>query len=184
MKQTYSFFDMDMSKFMPAFKMPAMDVDAVMASYRRNVEALTAANQCAFEGAGAVARRQAEIARDAIESYTKAFGDLLTEGTPDEKAARQAEIARQSYDRAIANARELGDMMTKTSTEAFGLLNDRIREGFGEMQDIVANGTATAAASVDKAAAATREVVSRSAQAADQAVTNVERMAKPASAKK
>ena len=182
-KAAYSFFDTDVTKYMAPFKVPAMDVDAVMSSYRRNIEALTAANQCALEGVGAVVRRQAEIARDSIESYSKAVGDLLADGSVDEKAARQAEIARQSYDRAVANAREIGDMITKTSTEAFGLLNDRVREGFGEVQGFVANGAAQAAASVDQATFATRETINRSAQAADEAVSNVERSLKAAAPK-
>ena len=180
MKPNYSFLDMDMTKYMAPFKVPSVDVDAVMASYRRNVEALTAANQCALEGVGALVRRQAEIARDSIESYTKAVGELLTEGSPDEKATRQAELARQAYDRAVANARELSDMMAKTGNEAFGLLNDRVREGFGEVQDLVASGAIRVAASVDQAAAATRETINRTAHVAEQAVGTAERAARPA----
>ena len=183
-KGPFSFLDTDVTKYFAPFKMPAMDVDGVMASYRRNIEALTAANQCALEGVGAVVRRQAEIARDSVESYSKAVGELLADGSVDEKAARQADIARQAYDRAVANARELSDMIAKTSTEAFGLLNDRVREGFGEVQVIVANGAARAAASVDQATTATRETINRSAQVADEAVSNVERSLKVAAPKK
>ena len=183
MKPSYSFFDMDVSKYLAPFKVPALDVDAVMASYRRNVEAVTAANQCALEGVGALARRQAEIARESIESYTKAVSELLADGTVDEKATRQAELARQAYDRAVANARELSDMISKTSNEAFGLLNDRVREGFGEVQDIVANGMARATTGVEHATAAARETVSRATYAAEEAATATERAAKPAAKK-
>ena len=194
MKPAYSLFDMDMSKYMDvskymaAFKVPAVDVDALMASCRRNIEAVTAANQCALEGVGALMRRQAEIARDSAESYTKAVGDLMAEGSIDEKAARQAQLARDGYDRAIKNARELGDMVTKTSNEAFGVLNDRIREGLGEVQDIVASGAVRMASAVDQTTAASREAVSDSMKVTDQVVGQVvaaaDRAMKPVAPKK
>lgn len=177
-KAIYPFFDADVTKYMGQFKLPTFDVDALMASYRKNVEALTAANQCTLEGVGALVRRQTEIAREAIESYTKAVGDLLAEGSVEEKAARQAELARQAYDRAVANARELGDMVTKTSNEAFGLLNDRIRESFGEIQDLVASGVARTAAAADQAAGAAERGAKRAGVAAEQAAKTVEAAAR------
>ena len=169
MKASNPIFDMDVTKYMAQFKLPTVDTDALMASYRKNVEALTAANQCALEGVGALVRRQSEIAREAVESYSRAVGDLIAEGTVEEKAARQADLARQAYERAVANARELGDMVAKTSNEAFGLLNDRIRESFGEVQEFVAAGAARAADPAERGVKRAGVVAEQAAKTAEDA---------------
>ena len=46
----YPFFEMDVSKVLAEFKLPGVDVDAILASQRKNIEAVTAANQLAIEG--------------------------------------------------------------------------------------------------------------------------------------
>lgn len=167
-KANYPFADVDVTKYFGQFKLPTVDVDTLMSAYRKNLEAVTAANQCALDGVGALVRRQAEIAREAVESYSSAVGDLLAEGSVEDKAARQAELARQGYDRAVANARELGDLVTKTGNEAFGLLNDRVRESFGEIQVLVVNGAAQAASTLDRNVAAAEQATARAAGAAEQ----------------
>ena len=166
MKFTNPLFDTDITKYMAQFKVPTVDVDALMAAQRKNFEAIAAANQCALEGVGALVRRQGEIVRESVESYAAAVKDLLAEGSVEEKAGKQAELTKKSYDRAVANARELSDMLAKTGNEAFGVINDRIREGMTEVQNLVANGaaqtqaatqhnTAVAGAAVESAAAKT-----------------------------
>lgn len=137
-KNAAPIFDMDVTKYLAQFRVPVFDMDAMMAAHRKNVEAVTAANQCAFEGVSALMRRQGEIARDAMESYTSAMKELMADGSTEDKAVKQAELARTAYDSGIANARELADMMTKTNEEAFGFINNRVREGLGEVQGLVA----------------------------------------------
>ena len=65
------FADMDVQKMMGEFKLPNVDVDAVVAAQKKNIEALTSANQLAVEGMQAIARRQAEIMRQTVEELQK-----------------------------------------------------------------------------------------------------------------
>ena len=60
----------DMSNVTKAFsemKLPGLDVEAVVAAQRKNLEAFTQANQLAVEGAQSFARRQVEIIRQAVD---------------------------------------------------------------------------------------------------------------------
>ena len=68
---TKSAFDFDMFKVFEQFKIPGFDMDAIMASQRKNVEAAAAANQRAFEGMSALVRRQTEVARETAEAGMK-----------------------------------------------------------------------------------------------------------------
>ncbi len=76
------------------FKLPGVDVDALVAGQRKNVEALTAANRVAFEGVQAFARRQAEMLQETMNETTKAFDAISKAGSPPEAAAKQVEITK------------------------------------------------------------------------------------------
>ena len=156
-KNTNPAFDLDVTKYLAQFRVPVFDVDAMMAAHRKNVEAVTAANQCAFEGVSALMRRQGEIAREALENYSTAVKELMADGTVEEKAVRQAEFARNAYDRSVANVRELTDMVAKTNEEAFGLINNRVRESLDEVQGIVAGAARATEAAAPKAAASSKK---------------------------
>jgi phasin family protein len=125
----------DVTKVMGDFRVPALDVEAVVASQRKTIEALTQANQLAVEGVQAVARRQVEIARQAIEEYTSFFREIAQPGTAEEKIAKQAEAVKGALEKGLSNARELTALVTKANAEAFDVLNKRVAEGLDEVRD-------------------------------------------------
>src|SRR3954447_3448408 len=57
----------DAASFTQAFKLPGFDVNTVVDIQRRNVEALTAANQTLVQGLQTVVQRQGEIARQSVK---------------------------------------------------------------------------------------------------------------------
>jgi phasin family protein len=135
----------DVTKMMGAFKVPQVDMDAVMVAQRKNVEALTAANQCALEGLSALVQRQSEIVRNVVESYSAAVRELMSAGSAEEKASRQADFVKQAYETAFQNMREMGDLATKTRDEAFSALNRRVTESLDEVKTICTSEAAKAA---------------------------------------
>src|SRR5262249_2941096 len=84
----------DYGKLFANGKAPLFDVEQVLAAQRKNVEAITAANQVVLEGVQAVARRQAEIVRRAMEDFTQASKELTAGGSPEGKFAKQAELTK------------------------------------------------------------------------------------------
>jgi phasin family protein len=129
------FLDFDVTKVMSEFRVPTLDVDAVVASQRKNIEALTQANQLAVEGVQAVARRQVEIARQAMEEFSAMIRDLAQPVSPEDRLAKQAEFSKQAFEKGLSNARELAEMVAKANTEAFNVLNKRVAEGLDEVRD-------------------------------------------------
>lgn len=125
-------------RIMGEFRMPqAMDFEAFAAAQRRNIEALSAANRVALEGAQAVAKRHMEILQQSMQEMTEAMRALATAEAPQDKAAKQAELARTAYERAVANMRELSDLIQKSNAEAIGLLNRRFSEAMEEIKGMV-----------------------------------------------
>ena len=129
--------DMDIMKMMQEFRLPAMpDMDALAAAQKRNLDAITAANKIALEGAQAVARRHMEILQQSMGEMTDAIRSITQTQAPQEKAAKQAELMKGTYERAVGNMKELAELIQKSNTEALGLLNRRFAEAMDEVKSM------------------------------------------------
>lgn len=120
------------------FKTPNFDFDTLFAAQRRNIEALTTANQVFAEGIQAVSRRQAEAVRTNVEGFIKASKDALTGTSPDVNVAKQADYAKNMFETSLAHLREVAETVTKSSYEAFDVLNRRAAEQFDEITSATA----------------------------------------------
>lgn len=125
----------DFTKLFAEMKFPVMpDMDAFVTASRRNMEVFTAANRVALEGAQAVARRHMEIMQQSMTEMSEAMRSMSTVESPQAKAARQAELLKTAYERAVANIKELGDMIQQSNAEALRLLNARFTEAMDEVK--------------------------------------------------
>lgn len=122
------------SAFIHGLKLPGVDVNEILASQRKNIEAFSKAVQTATEGAGAVARRQAEILRTAFEQTTAMIHELKVPESPKEAVAKQAELVKKMFETAVANARELAEMVEKSNKEAFDVITRRTNETLDEIR--------------------------------------------------
>ena len=144
MAKANPFFDVDMSKFadvsklMSEFKLPGVDVEFVLASQQKNIQALTAANQLAFEGFQAVVRRQSEIVRQTMEQTSSMVTELMAAGSPEDKVAKQADLVKLAFEKALSNARELAELVAKSNSEAADVINKRVSESLEEVKAVVA----------------------------------------------
>lgn len=125
----------DFTKLFADIKLPATpDMEAFLVASRRNMEAFTAANRVAVEGAQAVARRHMEIMQQSMTELTEAMKALATMEGPQEKAARQAEMLKQAYQRAVTHMNEMRDLIQQSNAEAQELLNKRFAEALDEIK--------------------------------------------------
>ncbi len=125
----------EFGKLFADMKLPAMpDMEAFVNASRRNMETLTAANKVALEGAQAVARRHMEIMQQNMTELTEAVRALSAVEAPQAKAAKQAEMLKSAYEKAVANMKELGDLIQHSNAEAVKLLNARFVEALDEVK--------------------------------------------------
>jgi phasin family protein len=134
----------DVTKLFGDFRLPGIDVDAVVAAQRKNVEALTQANQLAVEGIQAVARRQTEIVRQALDEATALVRDWTQPGSLEERLANTVDAAKQAFETSVANVRELNELTTKAGTDVFGVIARRVSEGFDEVRLVAKKPTSAA----------------------------------------
>jgi phasin family protein len=126
----------DFGKVMGDMRAPTVDMETVVAVQRKNMEALTQANQLAMEGAQAVVRHQLEMTRRSMEELSAMFTSFFQpNGSMEERLAKQAEFSKTALEKGLSNAREIADLMTKANSEAFNVLTRRVTETLEELRD-------------------------------------------------
>jgi phasin family protein len=129
----------DVMKMFAEFRLPHFaDLEGLAQAQRRNLEALSAANKVALEGAQAVARRHMEIVQSAMGEMTEAMRSMSGTDNPQERATRQAELLKSGYERAVGNMKEVADLIQKSNSEALALLNKRFAEAMDEIKQMAA----------------------------------------------
>jgi phasin family protein len=129
----------EMTRRFTEMRFPTMmpDSSALLAAHRRNMEVLSNANRLALEGAQAVARRHMEIMQQTMTELSEHVRELSVTETPQAKAARQAELVKKSYERAVANIRDLSDLIQRSNAEALHVLSDRFKEAMDEIKGLL-----------------------------------------------
>lgn len=132
----------EIMKMFGSMKMPNMpDFQTFAEAQKRNLDALTTANKLAMEGAQAVAKRNMEIVQQAMGEMTQAVQSLASpDGSPQDKATKQAEMMKSAYEHAVANMQELAELIQKSNGEAVGVLNRRFTEALEEVKGLMHKG--------------------------------------------
>ena len=132
------FADFDFTKSAGEFKIPAVNVETMVETGRENFAAMTTVGTAAVESMKTIAQRQGDMFRAAMEDFSKHGSEVLAAASIEEKAAKQIDFAKKSYDAAIANTKELADLYTKSQTEAFETLSARVAELTEEVKAAIA----------------------------------------------
>lgn len=136
-KNDYPYDFSDISKMFTNMKVPGVDWEAVMASQQKNISALTEANQRLFDGTQAVMQQQAGILQKSMAELTAASQDMMKEGDPQAGAKKRFELAKSSFEAAVANMQELADVAGKSNGEALEIINKRATQAFDEIKAVI-----------------------------------------------
>lgn len=125
----------DAFKSLGDFK-PNFDFNAFLSTQKKNAEAFAAAGQVLTAGFQAVARRQAEIAQATAKNSLQLTKELFASAAnPEASTAKQTEFAKEVVESGLSNTRELVELASKSSIEAFDLINKRVAESISEFSD-------------------------------------------------
>jgi phasin family protein len=132
------FTDFDFTKFTADFKMPAVNIETMVETTRKNFAAVTTANSTAVESMKTIAQRQGDMVRAALEDLSKHGSEVLAAATIEEKVIKQIDFAKKSYEIAVANTKELADLFGKCQSEAFAPISQRVSEMTEEVKAALA----------------------------------------------
>ena len=117
--------------------LPKVDVDKLVEMNRKNFEALMRSASVAGEGAKALAEKQREIVQAAFNETSAMVKDFHPTGSPQEIVAKQSEYAKKAFEVAMQNMRDLAELATKTTSEAAGIVRERIHDNLRVLQESV-----------------------------------------------
>ena len=126
---------MDMFKNLgEQLKVPSLDMSKIMEHHQKNLEAMTRSWQAMAGGATEVAMKQREVFDAAVKDVTAMVQQYKPAGSPQEIMAKQGEFAKKAMEAAITNTRDIAELVQKSSTEAFKIVQDRMRESYEEIR--------------------------------------------------
>jgi phasin family protein len=118
----------DLTKMFEQFKVPGVDMSAIADARRKDIEALVEANKAVYEGMQALASKQAEMLRQAVEGIQSAAGGAGV-GDP----AKQAELARKACEKTLSDMKDLAEIARKSQADAMASITQRATQN---MQDL------------------------------------------------
>jgi phasin family protein len=126
----------DITKLMEQFKLPGVDIRAIVEARRKDIEALTEANRIAFEGMQALAQKQAEILQKSMQQAQAAMQNM-NPGQPGASGGNQAELIQQALQTALTNMRELAEMAGRSQAQAMEVVGKRVQENIEDAKKLL-----------------------------------------------
>ena len=109
-------------------KIAPFDMTKIMEHQQKNLDAMAKSWQAMAGAANEIAKKQREIFEQAVKDVTAMVQEYKPGGSPQEIMAKQAEFAKKAMEAAIANTRDIAELVQKSSTEAFKIVQDRMKE--------------------------------------------------------
>ena len=127
----------ELLNILAGLKVPGVNMDALVASQRDNLEALGIANRAALDGIRAAAEWQVKILQETMQELTAAIDGLVKGGSPQQMVATETELAKKAFETAVSEMRELAEIVTEANKRASEAIVKRIPESLEEIKDVL-----------------------------------------------
>jgi phasin family protein len=105
-----------------------VDYSKILERERKNIVALAEANKIVFQGWQALIRRQSEI-------FQETMAQTLANARNLDVAKSRTELAKQGFEKALSDMRDMATMTAKYQHEAFDVVHKRIGDHMEELRD-------------------------------------------------
>ena len=127
----------DIVKLLEQYKLPGIDIAAIIEMRRKDIEALMTANRVALEGAQSVGQKQVEILRSTLDQLSSLIQQATASGSMTEKTTKTGELVQQVLQRVLENMRELAETAYKSQSDTYAVLTKRIQENLDEARALL-----------------------------------------------
>ena len=126
----------DVTAMMAQFKMPGIDMAAIVEARRKDIQALVDANTASMASMQALASKQTEMLSEAMQGMQDAAKSLVGGGGSTDMG-KQGEVIRQGFEKTLAHMKELADMAQQAQTEAMAKITQRASSQMEEIKAMV-----------------------------------------------
>lgn len=107
----------DVKQMMEKFKMPGIDMSAIVEARRQDIEALTEANKAVFDAIQALAAKQTAMMTEAMQG--------MLGGSAISDPVKQSALMREAFETALADMKGLADTVRQAQAEAMAQIGQR-----------------------------------------------------------
>ncbi|MEO7129040.1 MAG: TIGR01841 family phasin [Rhodoferax sp.] len=127
----------DVTKMIEQFKLPGVDLAAIVEARRKDIEALVDANKAAYESMQALAHKQTEMLTQAMQGIQEAVKEAASRKgvLPDPK--KQAELARDAWKKTLVDMKEMAELARKSQADAMAGLTKRAAQSMEEIKKMM-----------------------------------------------
>jgi phasin family protein len=122
-------------KVVGQFKLPGVDVGALLESRRKDIEAIVEANTTALAGVQSLAQKQSEILRTTLAEVQSLVSRVAQPGA--QPAANTGEVVQQALHKALADMQELADTAYRAQSDSFAVVTKRVAEHVEELKTLL-----------------------------------------------
>lgn len=127
----------DVTKMIEQFKLPGVDMSAIVEARRKDIEALVEANKAAYESMQALAKRQTEMLTQAMQGLQEAVKGAAggVGGLAD--PTQQAELARKACQKTLGDMKEMADMARKSQSDVMANITQRATQNMLDVKKMM-----------------------------------------------
>lgn len=133
MTDNSSYIDM-LRKFGTDLGLPKLNVDELLQTQKKNLEALGQSAKVAAQGAQSVAQKQREVLEAGLREASTLAREYKPLGKVQENLALQTEFARKMFDIAVKGAQDSASTARQSTSDAVKIIQDRMKESFEEFR--------------------------------------------------
>jgi phasin family protein len=117
---------------------PGSNLDDILESQRKNIEALTETNKLIFENTQDIMGHQTKLFRDTIERISSSMKEAAkAKSSPKEAAAQQAKLLQLGLEKGFTAMQEIADTIVKGNTQSLDIANRRIADSMSELKRLL-----------------------------------------------
>jgi phasin family protein len=122
-------------KLIGQFKLPGIDVSAILESRRKDIESIAEANTTALAGVHSLAQKQSDILRTTLTELQSLVTRVAQPaGQP---AANTGEVVQQALRKALVDMQELADTAYRAQSDSFAVVTRRAAEHVEELKALL-----------------------------------------------
>jgi phasin family protein len=122
-------------KFGSDLGLPKFDVEKLLETQSKNLDALGQSAKVAAQGAQLVAQKQRDVLEAGLREATSLAREYKPLGKMRDNLALQTEFASKVFDIAVRGAQDSAATARQSTTDAVKIIQDRMKESFEEFRN-------------------------------------------------
>ena len=118
----------------PSFKMPNIDMNAIMEYYKKNLEVLGLINKMSIEVCNGITKLQSAFVKQMMTDIGSIWEKA---GKPSDMMTKFSEVTRDTVEKAIGNNKKISEMIVSTNKELSAAITKRVKDSVEEAKNIV-----------------------------------------------